>query len=91
MEEGYEAVISIDADGQHDPEEIPQFVAMHTRYPEAIISGSRMHEKEKIPRARYNSMLIARFYISLAANQFLDDTQCGFRLYPLSFIKRCGS
>lgn len=88
MEEGYEAVISIDADGQHDPEEIPQFIAMHTRYPEDIISGSRMHEKEKIPRARYNSMLIARFYISLAANQFLDDTQCGFRLYPLSFIKK---
>ena len=47
-----------------------------------------MAEKEKIPRARYNSMHVARFYISLASNQFIEDTQCGFRLYPLSIIKR---
>jgi hypothetical protein len=31
-------------------------------------------------------MLVARFFISLAANQFIEDTQCGFRLYPLSLI-----
>ncbi|UJS17648.1 MAG: glycosyltransferase family 2 protein [Candidatus Jettenia sp.] len=88
IEEGYRSVISMDADGQHDPEDIPQFIAIYTRYPDDIIVGSRMHEKEKIPRARYNSMCIARFYISLVANQFLEDTQCGFRLYPLSIIKR---
>lgn len=88
IEEGYNAVISIDADGQHDPEEIPKFIAVHTDHPDSIVVGSRMHEKEKIPRARYNSMHIARFYISLVANQFVEDTQCGYRLYPLSVIKR---
>lgn len=88
LDEGYDAVISMDADDQHDPEEIPKFLAAHIMYPEDIISGSRMSEKEKIPRARYNSMCIARYYISLAANQFLEDTQCGFRLYPLSIIKK---
>jgi glycosyltransferase involved in cell wall biosynthesis len=87
MEEGYDAVISLDADGQHDPDEIPKFLAAHTLHPDSIIVGSRMHEKEKIPRARYNSMHIARFYISLVANQFVEDTQCGFRLYPLSLIR----
>lgn len=87
MKEGYDVVISMDADGQHDPEEIPKFIEMHIIYPDSIIIGSRMHEKEKIPRSRYNSMHIARFYISLAANQFIEDTQCGFRLYPLSLIK----
>lgn len=88
IEEGYRAVISMDADGQHDPEDIPQFIATYARYPDEIIVGSRMYEKEKIPRARYNSMCIARFYVSLVANQFLEDTQCGFRLYPLSLIKK---
>jgi glycosyltransferase involved in cell wall biosynthesis len=87
-EAGYDAVISMDADGQHDPEEIPRFITAHAMYPDNIIIGSRMHEKEKIPRARYNSMRIARFYVSLAANQFIEDTQCGFRLYPLSLIKK---
>jgi glycosyltransferase involved in cell wall biosynthesis len=82
-EKGYDAVISMDADGQHDPEEIPAFVDAHERHPHAIIVGSRMGEKKNIPRARYNSMHIARFYVSLAANRFIEDTQCGFRLYPL--------
>ena len=86
MEEGYDSVISIDADGQHDPDEIPKFIAEHMRHPDCIIVGTRMHEKEKIPRARYNSMHIARFYVSLVANQFVEDTQCGYRLYPLSII-----
>ncbi|MCE7910239.1 MAG: hypothetical protein DCC43_00790 [Candidatus Brocadia sp.] len=88
VDEGYDAVISMDADEQHDPEEIPKFLAAHIMHPDDIISGSRMGEKEKIPRARYNSMCIARYYISLAANQFIEDTQCGFRLYPLSIIKK---
>jgi glycosyltransferase involved in cell wall biosynthesis len=88
MEEGYSAVISMDADGQHDPEDIPKFLVAYNLHKDNIIVGSRMHEKEKIPRARYNSMHIARFYISLAANQFIEDTQCGFRLYPLSLIKK---
>ncbi|NUO07196.1 MAG: glycosyltransferase family 2 protein [Candidatus Brocadia sp.] len=88
INEEYDAVISMDADEQHDPEEIPKFLAAHIMHPDDIISGSRMGEKEKIPRARYNSMCIAQYYISLAANQFLEDTQCGFRLYPLSIIKK---
>lgn len=88
IEEGYDAVISIDADTQHDPDDIPKFINAHKEHPEDLIVGSRMHEKEKIPRGRYNSMHIARFFISLAANQFIEDTQCGFRLYPLSLIKK---
>jgi hypothetical protein len=57
-------------------------------HPDDIIVGSRMHNKDEMPRRRYNAMYIARFFISFAANQFIEDTQCGFRLYPLSLIKR---
>ncbi|MGR3309466.1 MAG: glycosyltransferase family 2 protein [Candidatus Brocadiales bacterium] len=87
-EEGYHAVISMDADGQHDPEDIPLFLNAHNLFPDDIISGSRFHEKEKMPRVRYHIMLLTQFYISLAANQFLEDTQCGFRLYPLPLIRQ---
>jgi len=86
--EGYDAVISMDADGQHEPEEIPRFLEAHAKAPNDIIVGSRMGEQSKIPRARYNSMHVARFFISIAANHFIEDTQCGFRLYPLSLIQR---
>lgn len=88
MAGGYKVVISMDADGQHDPEEIPKFLREHALNPDSIVVGSRMREKEKIPRARYNSMHIARFYISFFSNQFIEDTQCGFRLYPLSLVNK---
>ncbi len=88
MDAGYSAVITMDADGQHDPDEVPLFLREHERYPDAIIVGSRMKDKDLIPARRYNAMRIARFYISYAANQFIEDTQCGFRLYPLSIIEK---
>ena len=88
IEDGYDAVITIDADGQHETEDIPSFIETHRQHSHDIIVGSRMHEQEVIPRARYNSMHIARFYISLAANQFIEDTQCGYRLYPIPLIRK---
>ena len=84
----YKAVISLDGDGQHNPSDIPCFLKAHEKYPNQILVGSRMEQKEKIPRARYNSMHVARFYISLAANQYIEDTQSGFRLYPLNIIEK---
>lgn len=88
IDKGYDAVISMDADGQHEPEEIPRFIAAHANAPSDIIVGSRMHSPGMIPRARYNSMHVARFFISIAANQFIEDAQCGFRLYPLALIQK---
>lgn len=84
---GFSAVIAVDADGQHDVDDIPSFLRVHREHPEAIITGSRMGGPGEIPAHRHNSMLVARFFISLAANQFIEDTQCGFRLYPLSVIE----
>ncbi|HSB73263.1 MAG TPA: glycosyltransferase family 2 protein, partial [Candidatus Methylomirabilis sp.] len=83
---GFSAVIAVDADGQHDAADIPSFLRAHREHPEAIITGSRMGDPDGIPQHRRNAMLVARFFISLAANQFIEDTQCGFRLYPLSAI-----
>ena len=84
---GFSAVIAIDADGQHDPDDIPAFLRQHRNHPEAIITGTRMGAADHIPRHRHNSMIVARFFISLASNLFIEDTQCGFRMYPLSAIE----
>ncbi len=85
---GFKVVISMDGDGQHDPAELPRLIAKHLKHPNSIIVGSRMNARENIPRARYNSMHIARFYISYAANQFIEDTQCGYRVYPLELVEK---
>jgi len=84
---GFSAVVALDSDGQHDPDDIPRFLAAHREDPGAIIVGSRMESAGAIPVHRYNSMVVARFYICLAANRYIDDTQCGFRLYPLATLE----
>ena len=86
--QGFMTVISMDGDGQHNPDEIPRLISAYKENPGSIVVGSRMHSRENIPRARYNAMHVARFYISLAANQFIEDTQCGYRVYPLALIQR---
>ena len=84
---GFDAVITLDSDGQHDPADIPRFLDAHGEDPGAVIVGSRMADEDAIPVHRRNSMLVARFYVCLAANRYIDDTQCGFRLYPLSVVE----
>jgi glycosyltransferase involved in cell wall biosynthesis len=86
--QGFTTVISMDGDGQHNPDELPRLIHTYKENPGSIVVGSRMHSRENIPRARYNAMHVARFYISLAANQFIEDTQCGYRVYPLALIQR---
>ncbi len=84
---GFEVVMALDSDGQHDPADIPRFLDAHRNDPGAVIVGSRMGDEGAIPVHRRNSMLVARFYVCLAANRYIDDTQCGYRLYPLSVVE----
>jgi glycosyltransferase involved in cell wall biosynthesis len=84
---GFDVVIAMDSDGQHDPADIPRFLDAHRNDPGSIIVGSRMADEDAIPVHRRNSMLVARFYVCLAANRYIDDTQCGYRLYPLSVVE----
>jgi glycosyltransferase involved in cell wall biosynthesis len=84
---GFEVVIALDSDGQHDPADIPRFLDAHRNEPGTVIVGSRMGDEGAIPVHRRNSMLVARFYVCLAANRYIDDTQCGYRLYPLSVVE----
>ncbi len=84
---GCKAVLTLDADGQHDPADIPNFLEAHQEDGEAILIGSRMAQADKFPRQRYYSNCTAAFFISKALGHFLEDTQCGFRLYPADALR----
>ncbi|HET6675233.1 MAG TPA: glycosyltransferase [Nitrospiraceae bacterium] len=84
--QGATAIITLDGDGQHEPESIPALVAMHRRVPSAIIIGSRLHDARHIPMMRYLANRVANFWISWAAGQSIADSQSGFRLYPTSLL-----
>jgi glycosyltransferase involved in cell wall biosynthesis len=83
-----EAVITLDGDGQHCPEDIPQLIEMSERRPGEIIIGSRMAEKSAFPRRRLIANQAANFWISWASGYRISDSQSGFRLYPAMLLQR---
>lgn len=82
IEQGAEAIVTLDGDGQHPPRHIPRLVAAASRYPESIIVAARLDQREEAPALRRFANAFADFWISWAAGQKMVDTQSGFRLYP---------
>jgi glycosyltransferase involved in cell wall biosynthesis len=82
-----QAVITLDADGQHDPDDIPAFVELHRRERPAIIVGSRQRHFAEMwgPRRAMNRFSSAALRFFTGAN--LPDTQSGFRLYDAGFLE----
>jgi glycosyltransferase involved in cell wall biosynthesis len=87
LAQGAVAVITLDADGQHAPEQIPSFIAAALRAPEAFVIGARRVEQRISSRCRYVANRVADFWISWAAGRPIEDSQSGFRLYPAPFLR----
>lgn len=84
---GAAAVITLDADGQHAPEEIPAFIEATHNDPHALIVGARRSLQRRNSRWRYIANRVADFWISCAAGQAMEDSQSGFRLYPSRLLR----
>lgn len=82
------AVITLDGDGQHAPEDIPRLLAAAGAHPGTLIIGARCGDRAHIPAVRYYANRVANFWLSWASGQRLPDSQSGFRLYPASLIER---
>lgn len=77
---GYDAVLTLDADTQHDPGEVPKLLEAADKGADIVV-GARLREKDKVPRARYYTNMAGVACISWRARQHIEDTQSGFRLY----------
>jgi glycosyltransferase involved in cell wall biosynthesis len=85
---GFTAVVTLDADGQHLPEEIPRLLSAD---PEAdLILGTRDHLFAEMGLVRRFSNRLSSRAISLAAGRAISDVQTGFRLYTRGLIERTG-
>lgn len=87
---GAMGVITLDADGQHAPEEIPSFLEQAGAYPAAFLIGARRRDQRKASFSRYLANRIADFWIGWAAGLPIEDSQSGFRLYPASLLRTLG-
>ena len=85
-EKGFRYAISLDADGQHFPEDIPVLAEALAQHPGALIVGSRNLQAENMPGGNTFANRFSNFWFRLQTARSLPDTQTGFRAYPLDRI-----
>lgn len=85
---GIRYVVTLDADGQHDPVEIPRLVEKAQKSQAGLIIGSRFLEKEHLQMKTYRALGIRFFswYTTLLTGQKISDVTSGYRVYDLDQI-----
>lgn len=85
-EHDFQCLITMDADGQHDPADIPRFIEAYKRTGLTVLVGNRMAEPGKMPFTRRWTNRVMSWYLGRKMKQYVPDTQCGFRLYRCDVI-----
>jgi GT2 family glycosyltransferase len=88
LSRNFAAVLTLDGDGQHAPDEITKFLSAFETDSGDIIIGARLWDRAAIPRYRYIPNQIGIYCISKAAGCRIDDTQSGFRLYRREVLEK---
>ena len=79
-------IITIDADGQHFPEDLPVFLDAIEQNPDTIFVGSRNFEGQNVPGASKFGRSFSNFWLRVQTGIKLSDVQSGFRAYPLEIF-----
>jgi glycosyltransferase involved in cell wall biosynthesis len=86
LELGYERAITLDSDGQHYPNDIHSIISISQKNPHAVVMGTRNMSQDSVPGKSNLGNKISNFWFRVETFISLDDTQTGFRLYPLKPI-----
>lgn len=78
LQEDYDAVLTLDADGQHNPLEIPKFLNAYEENHADLLIGSRNFKE--MPFSRRLANTLGQWSFSWAIGQTIRDNQSGFRL-----------
>lgn len=80
-----DAVITLDADGQHAPEDLPQFVEAYTKTSASLIIGER--DFRQMPFSRRLANNLGQRTLQVALGKLIPDNQSGFRLIDRYLIE----
>ncbi len=84
---GFTHIIQIDADGQHDINDVAGFIEYSQAHPNAIVSGKPYFD-ESAPKLRVYGRRVTDLWTALETLSFqIKDGLCGFRIYPLNAIE----
>lgn len=78
LDHGADAVVTLDGDGQHDPDEIPAFLAAFMASGSDLVIGRR--DFASMPIVRRISNTVGRMVVSVAVGRDIPDNQSGYRL-----------
>ena len=84
--EGYDAIVTMDADGQHDPQDVPRFFDAYDRTGIPVLIGNRIRDREHMPRIRRITNRLMSHMLNRKMEQYVADTQNGFRLYQTDVV-----
>jgi glycosyltransferase involved in cell wall biosynthesis len=81
--QGFTHAIQIDADGQHNVNDISSFITLSQKHPHSIICGKPIYDAS-VPKARLYGRKITDFWVILETLSLsIKDSLCGFRIYPI--------
>lgn len=80
---GYSHALQIDADGQHDTNDIPKFLALAAERPNGVVSGQPIFD-HTVPKVRLISRYLTHIWVWIETwSLAIRDSMCGFRVYPV--------
>ncbi len=87
IQNNYDGVITMDGDGQHDVDDLGQFVNQSQKNDGCIITGNRMNNSRGMPFVRFLTNRIMSGILSLMCRQNIPDSQCGYRYISTRVLK----
>ena len=81
LENNYDGIITIDADLQHDPNAIPEFIRIASEQNADVIIGTRPRNLANMPFERFLTNHLTSLIISCFSGRFVRDSQSGYRYH----------
>jgi glycosyltransferase involved in cell wall biosynthesis len=80
---GFSHALQIDADGQHDLNDLDKFLSAARQSPQAVVTGRALFD-ESIPKLRYYARYLTHIWVHINTLSFaIPDSMCGYRIYPV--------
>lgn len=88
---GFRLAVSLDADGQHQPSDIPKLLAVALEAPDAITIGARDQLAAGAPARNDFGRRASNWWLWFETGEDIPDSQSGFRVYPLALTRKLGA
>lgn len=87
---GHTHLVTLDGDGQHDPDDLGVMFAAAREYPDAIVVGARDLSGDNVTGASRFGRNFSNFWLRVLGGARIADSQSGFRVYPIAAVLSLG-